>query len=69
MEIQRNRDKKNRYLNNGKEYPSDSKVVRCAKFWSSYTCKGVLETLTPACTAVPISLEIKFSKSDTNSTR
>ena len=69
MEIQRTRDKKNWYLNNKKEYPSDSKVVRCANFWFAYTCEGVLETLTPLYTAVPISLEIKFSKSDTNSTR
>ena len=69
MEIQRNRDKKNQYLNNKEEYPSDSKVVRCANFWSSHTCEGVLKTITPSCTNVPISLEIKFSKSDTNSTR
>ena len=32
MEIQRNRDKKNRYLNNKEEYQSDSKVAGCANF-------------------------------------
>ena len=52
MEIQRTRDKKNRYLNKEKEYQSNSKVAGCANFWSAYTCEGISDTSTPSYTVV-----------------
>ena len=59
MGLWRNRDKKNRYLNDQTRYERDSKVAEKPDFWSAIACEGKWETFTPSYTAAPISIKIK----------